>query len=219
MAPKPSLTFATPIGRKNIEAVTGVLLLLFLVEHMLSNALLLLPTAAPYLAFVEFMGRIWFVRVLEVVLALLFVVHIGVGARMRYHAWQIRRRRRNVPPPRSVTTRFVGLTGAVILVFLALHLARFVVPHKFGTTTTDLYTDAHYAFASVPYTVFYVVSMAALGMHLFHGIGSAVVSFSSVPKHRIPRLRAIARWMAVVVATGLAGIAGTLCVLQLGAWR
>ncbi len=209
------LSLTTPLGRKNVEAVTGVLLLLFLVEHLLSNAMLLLTTPTPYLAYVDVMGRQWFVRLLEVLLALLFVTHIGVGARMRYNAWQLRRKRPGIPPPRSITTRFVGLTGAAIFIFLLLHLARFVIPHRAHMAQVNLYDDAHLAFASLPYTLFYVASMAALGMHLFHGIGSAVVSFPSLPKHRIPALRALARWTAVVVATGLAAIAAALYIRSL----
>lgn len=198
-----------------MEALTGVLLLFFLVEHLLSNAMLLLPTPDYYLAYVDFMGRHWFVRLLEVVLAALFITHIGVGARMRFNAWRIRRKRPGTPPPRSLTTRFVGLTGAVILVFLLMHLSRFVLPHRLGRAASNLYNDAHIAFSSMWYTAFYVVSMAALGMHLFHGIGSAVVSFPSLPRERIPVLRTWARWTAVVVSAGLAFIAVVLHVRSL----
>jgi succinate dehydrogenase / fumarate reductase cytochrome b subunit len=209
------LSLTTVVGRKNIEAVSGVLLLLFLVEHLLSNAMLVLPSSTPYLAYADFLGRLWLVRVMEVLLAALFVVHIGVGARMRYSAWRMRRKRPGIPPPKSITTRFVGLTGAVILLFLLLHLARFVLPHRMGTATADLYLDAHLAFSSLPYTLFYSVSMLALGMHLYHGIGSAVVSFSSLPRHRLPLLRRTARWTAVTVSAGLAGIACVLYVKSL----
>ncbi len=49
--------FTTPFGRKNLEASTGALLLLFMVEHLLANVMLLWNDSAPYRWYTETLGR------------------------------------------------------------------------------------------------------------------------------------------------------------------
>ncbi len=196
------------MGRKNTEAVTGMLLLLFCVEHLAGNLLLLWPDPAPYHCYTESLGRSIIVRILEVALFALFVVHIGLGLRMRLHQRELRRKNPRIPKPKDLATRTIGLTGTVILIFLAVHLVRFFVPNRVVREGAfDLYAEAHLAFASAWYTTFYAVSMAALGFHLRHGIKSAIVSFKRVPAGLIPRLRTIGGWVAIVVPFGLAYIA------------
>ncbi len=207
--------FRTAIGRKNTEAVTGMLLLLFCVEHLAGNLLLLWPDPAPYHWYTESLGRSIIVRILEVGLFALFIVHIGLGWRMRLHQREIRKKNPRLPRPKDLATRSIGLTGIVILVFLVVHLVRFFVPNRLVREGAfDLYAEAHAAFGSVWYTLFYVLAMAALAFHLRHGIRSAIVSFRRVPPHVIPRLRAIGGWVAVIVPIGLAYIAVHILVMR-----
>src|SRR5512139_1481738 len=71
--------FTTPFGRKNLEAGTGALLLLFMVEHFVANLMLLINDPEPYRWYTETMGRAILVRGMEVGLFLLFAIHIGIG--------------------------------------------------------------------------------------------------------------------------------------------
>jgi succinate dehydrogenase / fumarate reductase cytochrome b subunit len=202
------ISLRTPLGRKNLEALSGVFLLLFLVEHLIANTLLLLSDPEPYRWYTSSVGASIFVRILEVVLFVLFITHIVVGLVMRLHHRQIQRRNPKLPKPKNFSTRFIGYTGVIILIFLIIHLLRFFIPNRvLETKGFDLYTEAHAAFASLPYTVFYAVSMLALASHLRHGIRSSLFSFRFIPREYIARIKTIASWMGFIVPLGLAGIA------------
>lgn len=210
----------TPVGRKNTEAITGLLLLLFCVEHLAANTMLLLDDPSPYRWYTAVMGRSLIVRGMEVALAVLFVVHIGLGLTMRLHQRRMRRKNPRIPKARSWSTRTVGMTGVVILIFLVVHLQRFAMPNRvLGEMHFDLYSQAHLAFSNPWYTSFYVFSMAALGFHLHHGVRSAVVSFKRIPPAFIPRVRSLAVWTAMIVTVGLAYIAIHINIASLVASR
>lgn len=205
------LSVRTVVGRKNIEALSGSLLLAFMVEHAAANALLLLRNPAPYQWYVNFMGRWMLVRGLEVALFTLFAIHIGLGVYIR---WQHRTVRKRLPrPPRvqPLATRYVGWTGGVILMFLIVHLATFFLPHRITAVPGfNLYERAHQVFSSGWYTLLYVVSMAALGLHVHHGIRSAMFSFTMIPRDRVPGIRSVLSWTGVVTTALLGLIAVTL---------
>lgn len=204
----PFSVWSKPKGRKNTEAVTGMLLLLFMVEHLGGNLLLLLPDAAPYRWYTINIGASAIVRVFEVLLFVLFVVHIGLGLRMRVYYMRLKRSSKYLRTPSNLTSRFVGTTGAAILIFLVVHLTQFFLPNRVNPIEGyDPYTHVHQTFQHVWYVVFYVVCMAMLGFHLVHGIRSAVVSFKRLPPPLIKRVRSFASLVAGLVSAGLAYIA------------
>ncbi len=198
----------TTLGRKNIEALSGVLLLLFCFEHLIGNSLLLLPDVEWYTWYTEWMGRLAIVRLAEILLFLVLGVHIAIGIRMRMVYLKFRANNPNAPAPRSASSRFVGSTGVMILVFLVVHLERFFLPNRvFTDSSFHLVSEVHTAFTSTWYTMFYVASMFFLGFHLQHGIASAVVSLPFLSPRAIGSARKAARLTAVIVSAGLAYIA------------
>lgn len=206
----------TPYGRKNTEALTGALLLLFLVEHFVANLMLLLPDPEPYRWYTGTLGHSVIVRIVEVGLFALFIVHIGLGLKMRLQHRKMMQNNPRAKKPKDVSTRFVGLTGIIILVFLCVHLQRFFLPNRvFGTNGFDLYTEAHKAFSSIWYTLLYVLSMIALALHLKHGIRSALFSAKFIPPARIPVIRTWLGWVGMFVPLGLAYIAVHIYVCSL----
>lgn len=208
--------FTTPFGRKNLEASTGALLLLFMVEHLLANVMLLWNDPAPYRWYTETLGRAILVRGMEIGLFLLFAVHIGIGLIMRLYHRKLQRKHPNLPKPKSISTRLVGWTGTAILLFLVIHLWRFFWPNRvLGLTDFDLYAEARMGFSSVWYTLFYVASMLALASHLQHGIKSALFNFKFIPPKRVPLARKIGAAVGVGTSLGLAYIAIHLYVVSL----
>ena len=67
----------------------------------------------------------------------------------------------------------MGLTGAVILVFLVIHLKTFFVTYRFGAPAESMALAVVQAFDSAAYSALYIVSMVLLGAHLNHGFQSA----------------------------------------------
>jgi succinate dehydrogenase / fumarate reductase, cytochrome b subunit len=208
---------ATVRSRKMIEASTGMLLLVFCVEHVLGNSMLLLSDPEPYRWYTETMGRALLIRIAEVVLFGLFAVHISMGLYMRWQHMRFTRSHPEKRPKQTLSTRLVGWTGAAILIFLVIHLDRFFIPNRFAANgaAADLYTMAHETFASPWYTLFYVVCMVALASHLHHGIRSAFFSFRFIPPHMVPRVRNSVSRVGLVTPLALAYIAVHIYVVQL----
>jgi|NOAtaT_7_FD_contig_111_17983_length_14815_multi_3_in_0_out_0_14 succinate dehydrogenase / fumarate reductase cytochrome b subunit len=204
-------------SRKMIEASTGMLLLVFCVEHVLGNSMLLLSDPEPYRWYTETMGRALLIRIAEVVLFGLFAVHISTGLYMRWQHMRFTRSHPEKRPKQTLSTRLVGWTGAAILIFLVIHLDRFFLPNRFAAegTRPDLYLLAHEAFASPWYTTFYVACMVALASHLHHGIRSAFFSFKFIPPHAVPRVRSAVARVGLITPLLLGYIALHICVAQL----
>lgn len=204
-------------SRKMIEASTGMLLLAFCVEHVLGNSMLLLSDPGPYRWYTETMGRALLIRIAEVALFGLFAVHIGVGLYMRWQHMTFVRAHPEKRPKQTLSTRLVGWTGAVILIFLVIHLERFFLRHRFAEegAPPDVYMMAHEAFASPWYTAFYVVCMVALASHLHHGIRSAFFSFKFIRPSMVPRVRSAVARVGLITPLLLGYIAVHICVVHL----
>jgi succinate dehydrogenase / fumarate reductase cytochrome b subunit len=80
------------------------------------------------------------------------------------------------------TSRNMGILGTFIFIFLVIHLRSFWYEMHWGgipTTTYDgaeyknLYAVVDHAYTDLWFVALYVVSMALLAFHLFHGFGSA----------------------------------------------
>lgn len=127
-------TFSYSIGKKLIMGLTGLLLIVFLVEHLIGN-LLLLSGPRAFNEYAEFMGGNMIVRVLEVGLFAGFLFHIVDGLwlwaqnrKARPVRYAVKSGNRNS----SWFSRNMATTGVVILIFLILHLATFFIDARFG---------------------------------------------------------------------------------------
>jgi succinate dehydrogenase / fumarate reductase, cytochrome b subunit len=153
-----------PIGRKLLMAASGLFLIVFLLEHLLSNFLLLSSDPGGFNGYAKFMGDNIFIRVFEYVLFAGFILHIIVAGVVTYQNKKARPVGYAYNNPSENSTWFsrnMGLSGLVVLVFLLLHLQSFFFPHKLpalsvtGEAHTDLYHDAYEKFGYLPYTAFY----------------------------------------------------------------
>jgi succinate dehydrogenase / fumarate reductase cytochrome b subunit len=184
MANSMTMVWST-VGRKFVNGVTGLILVLFLVAHLLGNLLLFVGRDAfnGYAHFLEHLAHGWAIYAAEAGLILFFVLHIGAGVSVVLSKRAARSTRyikvtgAGGTSRRTISSRTMILTGLVILVFVVIHVRMF----KFGDTdmvmlhgreVRDLYTLVVYSFKSVPIALSYTVVMVLLGMHLRHGIWS-----------------------------------------------
>jgi succinate dehydrogenase / fumarate reductase, cytochrome b subunit len=126
-------TFSYSIGKKLIMGLTGLLLIVFLVEHLIGN-LLLLSGPQAFNSYAEFMGGNMIVRILEVGLFAGFLFHIVDGLWLWAQNRKARPVRYAVKPGNknaSWFSRNMATTGTVILIFLILHLATFFIDARF----------------------------------------------------------------------------------------
>ena len=100
----------------------------------------------------------------------------------------------------------MSLLGIIILFFLVVHLRSFWYEMHFGDIPyqelsdgekiKDLYTITTSAFQSPLYTLFYVVCMVALSLHLKHGVESAIQTIGL----KIPNYEKLFKYFAMAIA-------------------
>ncbi len=177
--------FSSTLGRKVVMALTGLFLILFLVVHLIGNLQLLKSDGGEaFNIYAEFMTTNPLIVVISYVNYTLILVHI---------IWAIILTRRNRAARGPVgyalnrnsshwTSRNMGILGTFIFIFLVIHLRSFWYEMHWGGIPTATYDGTEYknlyqvvdtAYASLWFVLLYVVSMALLAFHLFHGFGSA----------------------------------------------
>ena len=212
MPSRPSF-FSSTVGSKILIGLTGLLLFGFLLSHLAGNLTLLGgPTA--FNAYTENMasfGKLLWVA--EAGLVAIFLVHV-VKTMLNY------RRNAAARPASYQEKKWAGhtsrkswgstsmaLTGLFILVFVVSHVKMF----KFGpwyvdplTGHRDLFRLVAEIFSNPIYVVVYVIAMGLVGMHLSHGLSSAVQSLG-LSNQRIGRGLVLGgRVLAAIIAGGFA---------------
>lgn len=177
------------VGKKQLMAITGLLLSLFTLTHMAGN-LLLLCGPETYNKYAHALTSNPAIYVAEAGLVFLFLVHLVCAIAVTNENRQARPQRYFVQPAGdkggvSAAAKTMILTGLVLLVFTILHLITFKYgpsgPPDYevtydGVTMRDLYKLVAESFQNPGYVIWYLFSMAVLGLHLSHGISSTFQS-------------------------------------------
>ena len=172
------------VGAKQIMAVTGLLLVLFAIAHMIGHLIMFGGRGAynDYAAFLQGLGHGAVKWVLRAGLLAILVAHVVAGVRLA----TLNRAARPVPyrvyrtVARKPWSRGMVLTGLAVLAFLVYHILHFTVglvqPEYFHLRDPDTRIDAYVmyvrGFQSLPILVSYLVGMTLLLPHLAHGIAS-----------------------------------------------
>lgn len=197
------------VGKKVAMAITGAMLVIFLISHAISNMLVFVNPQHldDYGTWLRSFGPLlWVAR-----LGLLAAVSIHIAA-----AWQLTRLARGARPAEylrhelataSYAARTMRWGGVLLLVFIVFHLLHLTLgivhPHFVeGAVSQNLKSGL----AVTPVAIFYAVAMISLGLHFGHGIWSAFQTLGyNHPAYN--RLRVvIAVSLAVLVAGGLLSI-------------
>ena len=168
----------SPIGAKVMMAVTGMILTGFLIGHLAGNLLIFAgPEAINSYAegLRKFPALLWLARG-----GLLgaFIAHLAFAAQVTLANRAAR------PEPYAFNntvqatwaSRHMVLTGCVMLAFIVFHLAHFTWrvtdPQISAMGEFDVYQMALRGFRQPPVAMAYLLAMAAIGLHLSHGIAS-----------------------------------------------
>src|SRR3989339_1207943 len=123
------------IGKKLVMAITGLALMLFLIVHLAGN----LSLYGGKDAFNNYVGLLEhikpFIRVIEIILALIFILHIFNGIRLWIENKKARPVKYTVNGSSKNTTVFsrtAFITGSIIFIFLVVHLNTFWVSFNLG---------------------------------------------------------------------------------------
>jgi succinate dehydrogenase / fumarate reductase cytochrome b subunit len=163
--------YRSSVGKKSIMAASGLLLSLFLLTHMLGNSVSFLGRDAfnTYAERLHSLGIL--VYIFEIGLLTLFLIHIITGIILYLENLQARPSRYSVNSSeggRSWGSRTMPYTGAIILVFIIVHLRNFHFTDK-SVPVADLVREL---LSSPSLAFFYIFSLVALALHLSHGFWS-----------------------------------------------
>jgi len=199
--------YQSTIGKKIIMAVTGLILVAFVVLHMLGNLLIFQGPARinAYSQFLHGTGELlWFVRA---VLLVAVVLHIDAAVQLTRRSLAARPLNYDERDPQvsTIAARTIRWGGGLLLIFVVFHLLHFTT----GTLLPafhpgDVYFNVVTGFHVWPVAVFYVIAMVALGLHLYHGAWSSFRTLGLTRPKRDPLHRPIAVVLAIVVALGFA---------------
>jgi succinate dehydrogenase / fumarate reductase cytochrome b subunit len=187
------------IGAKQVMAVTGLLLLLFAIVHMLGH-LQMFGGPEVYNAYAHFLQELWEVKWptrigLVALLAIHTVLAIGLVARNR--AARPVRYARFQPATSTWAGRAMAATGLIVFAFLAFHILHFTIgqvqPAYFHTLDPkdrwDAYAMFVRGFQSPAIYAVYLAGIAVLALHLGHGASSWLQSLGlRHPKYPTDRL-------------------------------
>src|SRR5215475_5948401 len=195
------------VGKKWLMAVSGIILLGYVLAHMVGNLKVFLGKSHinTYGDWLRTLGEpalprtvvLWGMRI---VLIAAFVVHIVA-------AYQLTRMNRRARPVKyeshrdyvaaNFASRTMRWTGIIVLLFIAWHLADLT----WGFANPDFIRGEPYhnvveSMSRVPIAILYIVANIALGIHLFHGAWSLFQSIGS----NNPRFNEWRRWFAAAFA-------------------
>ena len=212
------------VGKKFLTGITGLLLCVFILEHLSGNLLLLYNDSAPFNRYAHWLHGLGEVLIIvELGLAITFVIHIIMGisvavrkadARprgMRYH----KTAGAGNPSRKSLSSVSMVVTGVVLLIFVIVHLKMF----KFGPGVEAEYVDVHLTeihgeevrdlyrlveekFSNVWTVIGYVAVMLLLGLHLRHGFWSAFQSLGVGHPRYAPLIYSVGIVFAIAMAVG-----------------
>ena len=216
----------TSVGKKALMAVTGLILLLFLIGHMIGNlkAFFGAESFNHYAEFLRTVGEPVFPRTtLLWGMRLLLLFALLVHAVFAVQLWRIDRRSRRAGYRRyqslaiSYASRTMLWGGLTILAFVVYHLLHLT----FGTAHPDfVHGDAYHnlvlGFQNPLVAGVYLLALVPLGMHLYHGFWAAFQSLGESDPARNRARRPVAATLALAIVVGFAvvPIAVQLRVLQ-----
>ncbi len=199
------------IGKKAVMAVSGVVLFGFVVGHLIGNLQIYAGAdkVNHYAKFLQSMpGVLWGVRI---TLLLLVILHVWSS----FQLWLLAREARPVAykkksnPNSSYASRTMIWSGPIIGAFVIYHLLHFT----FGTLLpgglarlpngdVDVYRNLITGFSQPLVTLFYVIAVSLLGVHLYHGLSSMFQSLGVSHPSYTPRFKQFAAAASILISAG-----------------
>lgn len=202
----------SPIGKKILTGITGLGLVTFVVVHLLGNLTLFFSASAynQIAEVVEKLGPLTYS--VELLLVAIALIHIYIGSKIYIGKRQARPvtyaeyESAGEPSRQNLSSRTMIFSGLLLGVFLVTHLSTFkfgpyyTVP---GTTHRDLSRLVFETFQKPTYTAGYVIAMSLLGLHLRHGLWSALQSLGLATKRATYAASAV---LGGAIALGFIGL-------------
>ncbi|MEU7072808.1 succinate dehydrogenase [Streptomyces narbonensis] len=216
-SPTPSRGFlSSTLGKKTVMAVSGLLMLGYLVAHVAGNLKVFFGPEEfnAYGHWLRVMGApvlhhewaLWLVRI---------VLLAAVGAHA-VSAYQLSRRDLKARPTAyvhrrrraSYATRTMRWGGVILALFIVWHILDLTTGtvHPGGFEEGKPYQNVVDTFSTWYGNVIYIVAMLAVGLHVRHGFWSAAQTLGVGNARRERLLRVLANTLALVLTAGFVSV-------------
>jgi succinate dehydrogenase / fumarate reductase cytochrome b subunit len=213
--------YRSSIGKKTIMALTGLIGIGFVVMHMVGNLKVFLGAQAfnDYAHFLREFGEpvlpystvLWIIRL---VLLGAVALHILAAYQLTRQDWAGRpvRYARQKPVQATFASRTMRWGGVILALFIVYHIAHMTlgIVHP-NFEEGNAYHNYVIAFQVWWVTLFYVLAMLALGLHIYHGFWSLFQTLGLNNRTYNQLLRGLALLIALVLVGGF--LAPALAVL------
>ncbi len=208
--------YGSSIGKKVIMALTGLMLIGFVVMHLLGNLQIFLGSEAfnDYAAFLKSIpGPLWVARI---ILLSAFFLHFGTAFILR--GQNIKARGKTYKNMKTVKADPASLymleSGIIVLIFILIHLLHFTLgklqPNYSyfidAKGNHDVYRMVVAGFSNGPFSYLYIFAMLALGLHLKHAFWSMLQTIGINSPNLTPTLKKVATALASLVVLGYISI-------------
>ncbi|HEX7517995.1 MAG TPA: succinate dehydrogenase cytochrome b subunit [Chthoniobacterales bacterium] len=209
--------YCSSVGKKMIVAVTGIVLIAFVIGHLLGNLQIFLGPdwVNSYAEHLRALGLLlWAIRIFLLVNVLLHIFYTISLAIENRRARPVRYKRRDYVKA-TFASRYMAMSGLVVLGFIIFHILhftvrkidpRFLLLKADPLNHSDVYSMMVYGFQNVYVSAFYVVGLFLLTLHLTHGISSFFQSLGFNDEKLAPRLAVAARIFAWLIFIGYISI-------------
>ena len=195
-------------------AVTGLIGIGFVIVHMIGNLQVFVGAEK-----INAYGGLLHGPLAEVTWGLRAVLIVAVVLHVLM-AWQLTQRakaarpvgyRDREPQVSTIASRMMRWGGVLLVVFIVVHLLHFTTQNidpggwrdrTDGAGHRDIYGNIVASFRIWWVSAFYIVSMIALGLHLYHGAWSSIRTLGYAKPSQHPLKRQIAVAVAGAVWTG-----------------
>ena len=213
----PALTFNSSITKKQIVAVTGLLLIIFIIAHLGGNLFIYGGPKAlnAYAHKLHSLGALlWVPRIGLLVVFLIHVIftYLLVMENIKARGGLTRYAVHKPVGQRSLATRLMPYSGAYIFFFVIWHLMDFALVDQHGPrsfingVSYGVYGLVFNAFANPVHGLLYIVAVCFLGLHLCHGVESFFqTSGYNHPKYT-PMIKKTSHIFALLMVIGYSSI-------------
>jgi succinate dehydrogenase / fumarate reductase cytochrome b subunit len=211
--------WGTMVGKKVVMAITGLVLVGFVIAHVLGNLKIFLGAEAidAYAVFLRTMGEplfpysllLWGARI---VLLVCVALHITAAVQLTRMNWAARPHGYDIK--RSIATTYAARTmrwsGVILVLFIVYHLLHLTAgavgfqPGEFRHLS--VYHNVVAGFSVWYVALFYILAMACLCLHLDHGIWSMLQTLGWNNARTTSALQGLSRGVALVVFAGFISV-------------
>ena len=232
--------FRSSIGRKFLMAVSGIILVIFVTGHLVGNLQIFAhpDKINGYAHFLQSLGPgLWGFRL---VMLACVVIHVWAAVTLSIENAQARGSEKYGVTKwlsAAVASRYMKQTGIVVGVFIVYHILHFTVgvaqsdtfkaalPHwtmledakelglplaAKGDVVHDVYSMVFLGFSNTLVSLFYIVAVGLLTLHLWHGADSMFQTFGLRNKKWACCLRKLVALYAIVYFLGSITIPGAI---------